>query len=77
MFAAPNHSLNQTARGGAGSPSARGPSAEVSSRRSRRPLLARPVADFRIRRSFLLQEQRRFLAQYWKKAFRCLRQEPR
>ena len=26
---------------------------------------------------FLLQEQRRFLAQYWKKAFRCLRQEPR
>ena len=29
------------------------------------------------RRSFLLQEQRRLLAQYWKKAFRCLRQEPR
>src|SRR5688572_26803060 len=26
---------------------------------------------------FLLQEQRRFLAQYWKKAFRCLREEPR
>ena len=26
---------------------------------------------------FLLQEPRRFLAQYWKKAFRCLRQEPR
>jgi len=26
---------------------------------------------------FILQEQRRFLAQYWKKAFRCLRQEPR
>src|SRR5207237_8957664 len=26
---------------------------------------------------FLLQQLRRFLAQYWKKAFRCLRQEPR
>ena len=26
---------------------------------------------------FLLQEQRRLLAQYWKKVFRCLRQEPR
>ena len=26
---------------------------------------------------FLLQELRRFLAQYWKKAFRCFRQEPR
>jgi hypothetical protein len=26
---------------------------------------------------FLLQEQRRFLAQYWKKAFRRLREEPR
>jgi hypothetical protein len=26
---------------------------------------------------FLLEEQRRFLAQNWKKAFRCLREEPR
>jgi hypothetical protein len=26
---------------------------------------------------FLLQKQRRFLAQYWKKPFRCLRQERR
>ena len=25
----------------------------------------------------LLQEQRRFLAQYWRKAFRCLSQKPR
>ena len=42
----------------------------------------RPVmrpAEFRPKAPalFLLQEQRRFLAQYWKKAFRCLRQEPR
>src|SRR5436305_889399 len=37
-----------------------------------RAATSRPVGAL-----FLIQEQPRLLAQYWKKAFRCFRQEPR
>src|SRR5436190_2359957 len=51
--------------------------------RAQEPVERRTFGNYRYRLQpkaaalFLLQELRRFLAQYWKKAFRCFRQEPR